>query len=565
MHIKNKRARLVVVIVLFCFMFVAAIEAQSAEKKDIRDLSFHFNEPGKMGPWKFNSARGTSLSTTDWPGTLAIKLKEPYEELKGTLGKPITPSDYPLGWHYEQEVFFDNNTFQAMGETGLDAAVGLNVALTFSDPATWPADMSQQPPETHSLQLFLIHQTDPLSGGLRGKILVWTRGDLDPSGSVAGKWDIPMFRNGPVDPQLGAGRNIIAGGPFSQAMYLLFKLNGPDRVSVGIRFDQYTAVDWKHIKVSKYGKITGVWEIGPIIPSSSWFKETFPGAQQFTGATAFVGFCDFLYSHLGNIPPGDIEYYSKDFNIPGYIGLSAAEHQYVYYETWSNPGYLTVTLRPGHKGAGIGGGGDFRFSTFPPPWECEVCFIPPDDDCSWNLSQNFSVFSAMPGPQVGPTGDTAGDISSWCPGVANVPGKGHIAGNIGLGQRNVSGHLPPIPYGKPFNWDVKGGFGPRFPNGVPESILSHKPLFILCRVIDTKHLQMGVKANPEDEWFLTPVWESPREMAGFGQQSWTLSVYPGAKDYHQYLFKYLHWRNGISGPLENDSNRGIQSGSHAIK
>ena len=74
----RKKSGGVLVIALSCFIFFTAIEADSEEQGDIRDLSFHFNEPGEMGPWKFNPARGATASTTEWPGTLAIKLSEPY-------------------------------------------------------------------------------------------------------------------------------------------------------------------------------------------------------------------------------------------------------------------------------------------------------------------------------------------------------------------------------------------------------------------------------------------------------------------------------------------------------
>ncbi len=523
------------------------LSAEPPGEKDIRDFTHHFNTPGSMGPWVFNSPRGMSLSTTTFPGSLEITLNEPYEELKGTLGRPIPLSEFPIGWECEMEVLFDSFT-----TGGRDAAIGMNLAVTFSDPSTWSAKPNQTPPETYFLQTLLVHLADPKA--MRGpgqKSMIWSRGTLDPSGAILGDWGVPTYND------VGDGQH--HGGPANTATYLTARVESPTRIAIGVRFEQFTARNYRYIDVSSFGNITGIWEIGPVVPTSSWIKEQWPDAHRLSDARAHVGFIDFRYPHIpAMIPPGQIEHLSRDFNIPGYIGPWQFEFQGAYFETWSHPGYLTVTLRGIRNGAG-GGGGDFRFTTFPPPWELEVCVIPPGDDCYWNLAQNFSVFSAMPASQIGPTGDSAGDISAWCPGVAYVPGKGHIAGNIGMGPgvMNVDGHLPHS-FDKPLNWNLEGGFGPGFINGIPESILSSRPLYILCRVIDTKLLQMGVKAKPEDEWFLTPVWESPREMAGFGQQAWTMTVHPGAHDYHQFRFDYWHFRNGISGPLKNSSNRHIQ-------
>jgi len=80
---------------------------------------------------------------------------------------------------------------------------------------------------------------------------------------------------------------------------------------------------------------------------------------------------------------------------------------------------------------------------------------------------------------------------------------------------------------------------------------------MLLRVMEKGNLQMGFKANPEDEWYLSPVWEPPVEIGAFGQHAFGAFNYVGTSDYHQLLIDYWHYRSGLSGPLENESNQDL--------
>src|SRR3954465_2135849 len=96
-------------------------------------------------------------------------------------------------------------SFNARGGSGgkpqANYAIGLNVAVTFSDPSTWPKDRTRRPPDTHDFQLLVVHLgvTGEAGGGLPphvggphpsgGSYRVWGRGDLDHR--ATGDWQVP--------------------------------------------------------------------------------------------------------------------------------------------------------------------------------------------------------------------------------------------------------------------------------------------------------------------------------------------------------------------------------------
>ena len=130
---------------------------------------------------------------------------------------------------------------------------------------------------------------------------------------------------------------------------------------------------------------------------------------------------------------------------------------------------------------------------------------------------NFKILADVPG-------QSAGDLR-WRPGIANVPGKGHVAGNIVGRETNLSLHDGTL------EGDFyAGGFGPAFDPPPPETILSQKPLYYLIRIIDQRRLQMCVRAHPEDEWYLTPVYTCPKPIQGIGEYAFSTLLAKGAAD-----------------------------------
>jgi len=42
---------------------------------------------------------------------------------------------------------------------------------------------------------------------------------------------------------------------------------------------------------------------------------------------------------------------------------------------------------------------------------------------------------------------------------------------------------------------------------IPESILTHKPLYRLVQIVDASHVRVGFKANKEDPWSLSKLFD----------------------------------------------------------
>ena len=109
-----------------CFVLLlqsGAINVCAKPKKDIRELTSHFNEPGDHDHWKFTDTPGTSVSFHAHPGLAMIRLPREYQEVRGTLNQPIVLSDYSPGWECEIECVHEFIT----GGGQSDAAIGLNL------------------------------------------------------------------------------------------------------------------------------------------------------------------------------------------------------------------------------------------------------------------------------------------------------------------------------------------------------------------------------------------------------------------------------------------------------
>ena len=574
---KGQRESLALCTVLACFALqVEILPAELDPARDIRTLSNHFRPGEGLGPWQFHTSTGRLLapeqherdltdhfiSTKIHPGLVTIRHSGADEQIKGTVGRPIGIADFHIPWEFELEVLRDFWTTATPNQSNY--AYGLNVALTFSDPSTWPKDMTEQPPDTHWFQLLIVHLGTRGSGGglpengahqhgggaMGCRWLVWGRGDLDSSGKLVGDWGIPTIIT-------GDGRQ--DNGPASTAAYLSFTLLSPTDVGFGVRFAQdrgaYThEVPPQWLDVSQWGTITGVWEVGPVIADSSWILHQWPGSTihgpaayggwslktqpTSKGTELYVGFCSFEY-YPWTFPSMDCM--SNEFDIPGFIGHRwQTEFTGVSAETWSHPGYLTLTSRGiNNYWGGTIGSFDLAPSQYPPPWEFEICVLSPDDTVPWNIHLGWGLTDN----DVGGPG-----TRSWTPGICNVPGKGRQVGNIG-----VTGSFTPAgsTAGGPIMGEVGvvGGFGPSFPQGAPRAILDSNPIYLMARVIDTRRLQLGVKAKPGDPWFLTPVYECDFEIKHIWQNAISMYSGKGAVDYTQLLIDYWRFREGV--PRQN--------------
>ena len=216
----------------------------------------------------------------------------------------------------------------------------------------------------------------------------------------------------------------------------------------------------------------------------------------------------------------------------GYLGQWQVQEQGTLMDTHSYPGYLMLKLLGPDLGTGfaVAGGSSLKLSVYPPPWEIETSFIPPDSG-PWNYWMNFIVIDKQ--------GKTRG---MWTPGVENDPkAKRH----------------------RPF---PGASFNVRFAREVPESILAHKPLGLLIQCIDASHVRLGFRATPADAWCLSEIYDTQKELGyeigEFGMHCWSTTsgrswgARPGGPMYQKFLIDYVHYRYGLSTPGASTASAG---------
>ena len=79
-----------------------------------------------------------------------------------------------------------------------------------------------------------------------------------------GDWRIPYV-------WIGDGAKY--AGPASPQLFFRCVLQSPTRLAVGIKFDASHGWNMRQIDCSEFGRITGVWEIGPIISADRWIPD----------------------------------------------------------------------------------------------------------------------------------------------------------------------------------------------------------------------------------------------------------------------------------------------------
>lgn len=122
------------------------VEVAAAD--DISVLDQHFNQPGKdISPWVFVPAVNIKeFSTEEHPGLATIFEAGRGTDIKGILKQPIKIGDYRLPWEFQTSLVQSFNLTAGVGaKTQVNAAIGLNLAVTFSDPSTWPSDRTKRP------------------------------------------------------------------------------------------------------------------------------------------------------------------------------------------------------------------------------------------------------------------------------------------------------------------------------------------------------------------------------------------------------------------------------------
>ncbi len=371
-------------VILFSIVlaFLVLVHKGAAAESDISAFDQHFNRPGAdVDPWMFVPQDNIkSFSTEEHPGLATIYEAGRGQDVKGILKDPIRIGDFRLPWEFQTSLVQSFNLLAGVGaKTQVNSAIGLNVVVTTSDPAQWPADRTRRPPQSHEFQLLVVHLgcTGEAGVGLPQfssephpeTYLVWGRGDL--GRTVMGNWGIPYV-------WIGDGAKY--AGPASGQLFFRCVLLSPTRLTVGIKFDASHGWNMRQIDCSEYGPITGIWEIGPIISADRWIPDVLCrnlpqvkgphplmlGAgdpehyqQTMTPVVAprpeppnpkyeyYVDYCVFFGAE-----PRPFAAYSDEFNIPGYLGRWQVQEQCTLMDTHSYSGNLMLKL----AGAGLGHG-----------------------------------------------------------------------------------------------------------------------------------------------------------------------------------------------------------------
>ena len=493
-----------------------------------------------------------------------------------------------MPWEFHLGLIQNYQAMKGLSEKQINYAIGLNLAVTFSDPATWPRDRSEAPPDTRSLQLFVVHlgnvgenyrpgvpqvketalnQYDPSPE----VYLVYGRGDLAPEAN--GNWRMGytwLGYEGSVSGSWSKGE-----GPANSIVRFRASVLGPSSLQVGVGYGDHPGWRMRTIDVARFGKITGIWEIGPILSLDRWVPDVLPKELGLAGPpswlrsfrrrhslaappgqadaaaleeleaafkveppdASFEYFIDYALFH-GN-GPENFEHLSDEFDVPGFL---ADRKWYIegngLAETYSHPGYCTVTLLGMNGGwamCPIVAGDGIDLARFRPPLEFETSFIAAEDAIPWNLWWTFNLFDDR-GKNLG---------QGWGPGVQNVPGKGRAFINT-------------------FDFDpTRLAKGPllnvEFDHELPQQLLTAKPLHMLIQILDPGHLRVGFKAAQADPWTFSRALDVEAVLGrkigkiGYpclasmqgrkGDKGWGVGNSPS---YQRFLFDYVRFRYGRS-------------------
>lgn len=560
--------------------------AQSDKQTDIRKLSQHFIAEESHAPWRFvPQSNIRELSLSEHRGLVTIHEAGTGKDIKGLLQSPLRLAEYPTPWEFHLGILQNHLGQKGLSEKQINYAIGLNLAVTFSDPKTWPQDGSTPPADLKSLQLFVVHlgsvgenyrlgipavRRTPLNMGDHSPevYMFYGRGDLAPA--INGNWKFPYSWVGP-DPS-DAGTWSKRGGPADTMIRFRVSLLNPTTLQIGAGYGDHPGWRMRTVDVSQWGTMTGIWEIGPIISLDGWIPEvlaqelklnappvwlqSFENRQKVLGKQVsakptlaeikksfqveppdprFAYYIDYATFHANG--PGDIDQLSEEFNIPGFL---ADRKFYVegngICETHSNPGHMTVTLF-GHNSSWamcpILRAGSVDFSVRQPPFEIETSFIPPGQDAAWNLWWNVGVF------------DSKEQFHSWQPGLKFIPGKGVRFFDL----FNV----------EPDQISRNQEFDLRFEAGFPELPAGGQPLGMLIQIPDRNHLRIAFRADAQSPWVFSSTFDAGQAFGGIakfaypclvsftgrgvGFKGWGSGNYPG---FQKFQIDYLRFRYGLT-------------------
>ncbi len=382
--------------------------------------------------------------------------------------------------------------------------------------------------------------------------LVWGRGNFGLT--VRGDWQIP---------HLWAGDGVRKSGPASDQLYFRLRVVNSTTLDVGLRFDTSHPFNMRRIDCSKYGEITGIWEVGPVFSCDRWIPDTLCrnltwkrrpqssmgeliGSVDENGKYSsrwmkyyktpdpvppqtkygyYVDYCVFYERH------GDyLEEFSDDFNIQGQLSKWQASPHGATIDTHNHPGYMTLNILNTGRFAGFlpVGAPDLDLDVIQPPCEVEIGFIPPADRDPWNFFMDWQVFD-----QNGEEG------RRWRPGVLHLPGENkHVFVN---GIQDTASQR---------NGDV---FQVRFTDEPPESILSAEPLYMLVQAVDASHVRVGFRAKSTDPWYLSETCDVTPSLGGpigkLGKIAWgtfNVGTSVGTPHRQQFLVDYVYTRKHLT-------------------
>ncbi len=560
----------------FAWVLPFLLASLCATGKDVRDLSQHFNQPGgDTAPWIFiPNDNIREFSTSEHPGLATIWQDGKGHDIKGILEAPIRIDDYPLPWEFQLGLLPNFAAITGFGsKQQQNFAIGLNLAVTFSDPSTWPENRMQRPPDTREVQLLIVHlgSSGEFEPGLPQfsdyphpeTYMLYGRGDL--AHNVMGDWGINHIWEG------GTRYH----GTAAHQYFFRCEISSPGVVQIGFKSEAKHGWTSRSIDCSKFGRITGIWEIGPIFSCDRWIPDVLcrhlpmqKGYHFFFGGSTvpdgyvpkmldfdapepvaphpnhefYIDYCVFFGG-----TPAPLTHLSDEFNIAGYLGQWQAQIPFGF-NTWSNPGYLTVTTNGPSQGmffsSVMGTNLDLRHHR--PPFELEICFIPPGDEETWNFYLNCMV-----------TDRDGVARGGWRPGVANLPAEGVI--------RYTETPFTESSFSR-FHSDwylLKDAgvsrydslFDLEFNPELPEEVLRARPLYMLMQIIDPEHVRMGFRSGPDEDWHLSKVFDCSRILkGGIGQfQQFCFSSVTGrhwgspsgSPMYQTFKFDYIRYREGL--------------------
>jgi hypothetical protein len=574
---------------ILVFLFTSTRNSEAGRDLDIRKLNQHFIGGDNLDPWLFIPDENIrEISATENPGYLTIRQEGRGQDIRGILKEPIRLSDYPLPWKFHMGIVQNYLGVKGLVDEQINWAIGLNLVVTYSDPSTWPADRTQRPPDTEELQIFVVHmgnQGENYRQGLPAVkhtdlnqrdyspevYMIYGRGDLAPT-IVNGRWDLNYSWVGFEKSLSGTWKRF--GGPAEYSIRFTVGLSGNQSIEVGVGAGHDSGWQFKQFGTPR--PITGIWEIGPIISGDRWIPDVLASELEINKAPMWIDsfrehykflkkitpeqieILDQLkqnfqvqppdkrfeyyvdYMHFYGSGPENVEHLSDDFNIPGFL----ADMKYyiegdVFGETYSNPGYMTLTSYGMNGGWALCPIGPTKMDVIEnhePPFEIELCFIPPGNERFWNLWWNVGLY------------DTKGTNHPWQPCITHIPGKDIAFSNSGPFDPKRGSYVNP-------GIKITPEFGPE----LTQEIMTARPLYMLIQIPNQYHLRVGFKAAKDDPWVFSKPFDSKEvfgEIAAFaypalvsfqgdhvGGHGWGAGNWPY---YQRFMIDYLYYRYGSS-------------------